>query len=302
MAAGAQTQSWNLPSRRRVPRYRVAAPMDVTVLRSGIPDTMPGRSLNLCERGVAAMMAGELLPGEAVGLEIRLPQALDTLRARALVRYQDKLRCGLEFVGLSPQQQDAIREWVLRSKVNAESDAMQVAATRIVDATGSPISSSLETEKSGDGSGGGPPEPPEKKSRRVRWAILAVVLVAAAAAGWWRWNLGWDEIEAGLGAQENSASEKPQAQVPQEVMQKLLIHKVDPEYPAAARPQKLQGVIAIDVVIGRDGSVVEMHPLNGPEVLARAATDALRWWKYEPYRVNGEPAAVQTTVAIEFKP
>src|SRR5262249_33403580 len=126
MAAGTQTQTWNLPSRRRVPRYLVAAPMDVTVLRSGIPDTVPGRSLNLCGRGVAAMMAGELLPGEAVGLEIRLPQALDTLRTRALVRYHEKLRCGLEFVGLSPQQQAAIREWVLRSKVNPESDAVQV--------------------------------------------------------------------------------------------------------------------------------------------------------------------------------
>lgn len=298
MVAGAQTQAWNLPSRRRTPRYRVAAPMDVTVLRSGIPDTMPGRSLNLCERGVAAMLAGELMPGEAVGLEIRLPQALDALRARALVRYQDKLRCGLEFVGLSSQQQAAIREWVTRSKADPESDVIQVGATRIVDASGTPISS----EKTSDSSGGGPTEPPKKKPHRMVWVALAVLILAAAAAGWWRWNRGWDEIESGLHAQESTASEKPQTQVPQEVMQKLLIHKVDPEYPAAARPQKLQGVIAVDVVIGRDGSVLEMHPLNGPEVLAHAATDALRWWKYEPYRVNGEPAAVQTTVAIEFKP
>jgi len=54
-------------------------------------------------------------------------------------------------------------------------------------------------------------------------------------------------------------------------------------------------------VVGRDGSVVSMHALNGPEVLARAAMDALRWWKFEPYRVNGEPAVVETTVAVEFK-
>jgi protein TonB len=44
-----------------------------------------------------------------------------------------------------------------------------------------------------------------------------------------------------------------------------------------------------------------MHPLNGPDVLAGAAMDALRWWKFEPYRVNGEPAIVETTVAVEFK-
>jgi protein TonB len=46
---------------------------------------------------------------------------------------------------------------------------------------------------------------------------------------------------------------------------------------------------------------VSKRPLNGPEVLGRAAMDALRWWKFEPYRVNGEPAVVETTVAVEFK-
>src|SRR5438445_3080648 len=101
MAAGAQTGGWNGLSRRRVPRFPVEEPLDVTVLRSGIPDTVPGRSVNLCERGIAAILAGELLPGESVGLEVRLSALVNPLRAKALVRYQDRLRCGLEFIGLS---------------------------------------------------------------------------------------------------------------------------------------------------------------------------------------------------------
>lgn len=96
-------------------------------------------------------------------------------------------------------------------------------------------------------------------------------------------------------------AEKPQAQVAAEVMEKLLVHRVEPMYPAEARKADLQGVIAVDIIIGRDGSVVGMHAVNGPEVLARAAMDVLRWWKFEPYRVNGEPAVVETTVAVEFK-
>jgi protein TonB len=84
-------------------------------------------------------------------------------------------------------------------------------------------------------------------------------------------------------------------------MQKLLVHRVEPVYPAEARQSKLEGTIALHIVVGRDGSVVSMHALNGPEVLARAAMDALRWWKFEPYRLNGEPAVVETTVAVEFK-
>ena len=104
MAAGALTRAWSGSSRRRVPRFQVQAPLDVTVLRSGIPDTVPGRSVNVCERGIAAMLAGELVAGEVVGVEVRLPLVADPLRARAMVRYQDKLRCGLEFLGLTAEQ------------------------------------------------------------------------------------------------------------------------------------------------------------------------------------------------------
>src|SRR5579863_6253538 len=104
MAASAEIPGWDQPSRRHGMRYRVQAPLNVTVLRSGIPDTVPGRSVNLGEHGMAAVVAAELLPGEAVGVEIRLPQAADALRTRALVRHHDKLRSGMEFVGLSAEQ------------------------------------------------------------------------------------------------------------------------------------------------------------------------------------------------------
>jgi protein TonB len=85
-------------------------------------------------------------------------------------------------------------------------------------------------------------------------------------------------------------------------MLKLVTHRVDPDYPAAARAAKLQGVIVLDVVVARDGSVVDVRALNGPEVLAQAAMDAMRWWRFEPYRIDGKALTVRTTVAMEFKP
>ena len=98
------------------------------------------------------------------------------------------------------------------------------------------------------------------------------------AAFWWRWNRGWEELESGL---PNHAAKRdapqvtsPQVQVPADEMQKLLVHKVDPEYPAAARQEKLQGVILLEVVVGRDGTVLETRALNGPDVLAQAAMEA----------------------------
>ena len=86
MAARAQTGGWNGQSRRRLPRFVIQTPVDLTVLRSGVQDTLPGRSVNLCERGLAAIVAGELVTGESVGVELELPPLPEPLRNWALVR------------------------------------------------------------------------------------------------------------------------------------------------------------------------------------------------------------------------
>jgi TonB family protein len=296
MAAGARAQNsgetgWDRPSRRRLPRYRVQAPLDVTVLRSGIPDTVPGRSVNLCERGIAAMLAGELSPGEAVGVEIRLSAAAAPLRTRALVRHQHELHCGMEFVGLSVAQQMAIRQWATATNARIEETTKKTVRSSGVGAGSA----------SGTRAATGGPGPPTRMWHRgwVLWLLVAAVLVAIF---WWRWNRGWEELESGLPMSEATATGEPRVQVPTEVMEKLLVHRVDPDYPEAARSAKLHGVIVLDIVVGRDGSVIEMRPLAGPDVLARAAMETVRWWRFEPYRVKGEPGVVETTVAVEFKP
>ena len=291
MASEAQTRGWNGPSRRRVPRFPMQAVLDVTVLRSGIPDTVPGRAVNVCERGISAMLAQELVPGESVAIEVQLSLGTAPLRTRAVVRYQDKLRSGLEFVALTVEQRDAIRNWAKEAKAETEVKATPALAmaTKSVDAIG-------VTRKTWSGT------PRTRRKRfRIGWSIFVVLVAFAAGVFWWRWNRGWDELESGLRNPELVFAEKPRMQVPADVMEKLLVHRVAPKYPAEARKANLQGIIALDIVVGSDGSVVSMHPLNGPEVLTRAAMDALRWWKFEPYRVNGEPTAVETTVAVEFK-
>jgi len=295
MAAGTHVR-WDAPSRRGLPRYKVQAAVDVTVLRSGIPDTLPGRALNLCERGLAAMVAGELALGETVGVELRLPWTPDPLRARGLVRHHDRLRCGVEFVGLTPEQRVAIRNWAMRSKGEVETGAAATAelppvVVKVDDTSGSGASAPPPADSSGPG------------KRRGPRSVLLVVGAAVLLAGfWWRWNTSWKELESGLPGRSSSSPVEAQARIPAEEMQKLIVHRVDPVYPAAARAENLQGVIALDVVVGRDGTVVEVRPLNGPEVLARAAVEAMRWWKFQPYRVNGQAAAVETTFAMEFRP
>ncbi len=289
MAVGAQGSGPDQPTRRRALRYRVQAPLDVTVLRSGIPDTLPGRLVNLGEGGVGAVLAGELLPGEAVGVEISLPMVQGLLRARALVRHHDKLRSGMEFVGLSAEQQAAIRDWAGAAKAELEP---RVRAKTAIAATGK-----------GSESGGPGGDRPSIRKRNVRgWIFLLASAAILLAVLWWRWNRGWEDLESRLPGREAASTQQPQAQVPADVMEKLVRHRVDPDYPEAARPANLQGVIVLDVVVGRDGSVADVRALNGPDVLAQAAMNALRWWRFEPYRIDGKPVVVETTVAVEFKP
>jgi TonB family protein len=290
MTAGEQSPGQDQPQRRRGVRYRVQTPLDVTVLRSGIPDTLPGRSVNLGEGGVAAVLAGELSPGEAVGVEISLPLVKGLLRTRALVRHQNKLRSGLEFVGLSAEQRAVIRDWAGETKAEPEPGAEPKVAIEAA------AGKSSESDEPGVAA-----QPPVRK-RRGRAAILVPVIAAMLVAGfWWRWNRGWENLESSLRSEATAAGQQPQTHVAADVMEKLVTHRVDPDYPEAARAAKLHGVIVLDVIVGRDGSVTYIHPLNGPEVLAHAATDAMRWWRFEPYRVDGQPVVVETTVAVEFK-
>jgi TonB family protein len=280
--------------------------MSVTVLRSGIPDTVPGRSVNLCERGIAAVLAGELVPGEAVGIELELPLAPDAMRARAMVRYQDTLRCGLEFIGMSPEQRAAIRDWVKEAKAEAVDNGTLSLASIVenheeLSSESGNLKHSDHSEDLQHGGGNGSGGHRRKSYRWIVWLVVLVLVAAATGIWWWKWNRGWDELESELKGETAATKKIPQAQVPAEVMEKLLVHRVEPVYPPEARQARLEGIIALDVIVGRDGTVVSMKALNGPDVLARAAMDALRWWKFEPYRVNGEPAVVETTVAVEFK-
>jgi len=279
-------------ARRRIPRYPVAVPVDVTVLRAGLPSSIPGRSLDIGEGGVAAMLAAELQTGEWVAVEFQLPNAVHPLQTKAVVRHHNQLRCGFEFLGLSRDQRYMIRHWAgsaqseqspLESPVISALPAKPPTALARVPATARSRSRSLSAP-----------------TRRLLWMTLGLLLVAGSVAAW-EWHRGWQQLEART-AKNDAHAQPPATKVPAEVMERLLLHKVEPVYSEAARRANLQGVVVLDAVIAADGSVVSLHPLSGPDGLASAAMDAARWWRFRPYRVQGEPAVVETSLAVEFRP
>jgi len=80
-----------------------------------------------------------------------------------------------------------------------------------------------------------------------------------------------------------------------------VIHRVSPEYPQAAREQKIEGRVVLDVHIGADGAVQGIEVVSGAPLLAQASTRAVQQWKFKPSVVNGRPAEMQTTITLNFK-
>jgi protein TonB len=107
-------------------------------------------------------------------------------------------------------------------------------------------------------------------------------------------------LEARLPAKETLAVQ-PQLHVPPDAMAQRVVYRVMPEYPKLARQAGVQGTVVLDTIVSAGGAVTQTKFVSGPDVLSQAAMDAVRWWRYEPYLVNGQPATVETTVAVNFR-
>jgi TonB family protein len=281
--------------RRSLPRYHVAAPIDIVVLRSGVPDTIPGRSIDLGEGGLGAIAASELQPGQSVAVEIFLPNATQPIRARAQVRYQQKLHCGLKFFALPRHEQEMLRYWLHHAGAPAVVSNFVEPATQPEPPLPIPERHGEFLRK---------PVPRSRRSRKWRsrkWIQRGAALIFLAVMfSWWKWQSGWNEIESQVKEVEVVAA--PRLQVPSAVMAQRVRHKLDPVYPQAARAARVQGVVILNVVVGTDGTVKTVRALSGPEPLTQAAIDAVRWWKFEPYTVDGSPVEAESTVAVDFRP
>jgi periplasmic protein TonB len=88
--------------------------------------------------------------------------------------------------------------------------------------------------------------------------------------------------------------------VSQGVQAGLLIRKVQPAYPPLARQARIQGSVLLQAEISKDGSIENLRLISGHPMLAPAAIEAVKQWKYRPYILNGEPVEVETQVTVNF--
>jgi periplasmic protein TonB len=87
---------------------------------------------------------------------------------------------------------------------------------------------------------------------------------------------------------------------PSRMMEGNLIHRVQPEYPVLARQARIQGAVVLRAVISREGNIENLQVVSGHPMLAPAALEAVRQWRYRPYSLNGEAVEVETQVTVNF--
>ncbi len=88
--------------------------------------------------------------------------------------------------------------------------------------------------------------------------------------------------------------------ISQGVTSGLLLHKVQPPYPALAKAARIEGNVVLKAIIDKEGNIQDLQLVSGHPMLVPAAIEAVRQWKYKPYLLNGQPVEVETTVTVIF--
>jgi TonB family protein len=84
----------------------------------------------------------------------------------------------------------------------------------------------------------------------------------------------------------------------------VLVREVSPSYTSEGLRARLQGVVALDVIIEADGSVSDVQvadSLDRTFGLDQRAIEAAKLWRFEPARFNGQPVRVRVRLELEFR-
>ena len=80
----------------------------------------------------------------------------------------------------------------------------------------------------------------------------------------------------------------------------VISQPVQPGYPMLARQMRVQGSVILQALIGRDGMIQDLHVISGPPILANAAEEAVRQWRFKPHYLGNEAVETQAKITVNF--
>ena len=84
------------------------------------------------------------------------------------------------------------------------------------------------------------------------------------------------------------------------VQQAKLIRQPKPIYPPLAKQARISGVVKLNAIIGKDGTIQNLTVASGHPLLVPAAMEAVKQWVYQPTLLNGEAVEVVTRIDVNF--
>ena len=79
-----------------------------------------------------------------------------------------------------------------------------------------------------------------------------------------------------------------------------LAESSQPSYPPLAQHMNVQGSVVLQALIGADGVIENLRVMSGPVILAAAAQQAVREWRFKPIIQNGQAVESKATITVNF--
>ena len=79
-----------------------------------------------------------------------------------------------------------------------------------------------------------------------------------------------------------------------------LAEAIPPSYPPLAQHMNVQGSVVLQALIAADGRIQNLRVMSGPAILATAAQQAVRDWKFKPVFQNGMAVETKATITVNF--
>jgi TonB family protein len=84
------------------------------------------------------------------------------------------------------------------------------------------------------------------------------------------------------------------------IQQAVLISRVAPIYPKAAKQAGVRGAVVLNATIDTQGNVSAVRVIKGDDLLNEAAVEAVKQWRYKPTMMNGQPVVTETQITLNF--
>ena len=85
-----------------------------------------------------------------------------------------------------------------------------------------------------------------------------------------------------------------------DVQEAKVLRRILPVYPPLAKAARIQGLVRLEGIIARDGTIQQLRVVSGHPLLVQSALDAVRQWRYKPTHLNGDPVEVIAPIDVNF--